>query len=114
MLYEDEKDASYVTKTQQDCKAAEMLLSPIGLRCAWNLFECAVLRDGKFATAITDDSIAFSAVFSCPEFLIYMMMRRIVSFTFNDNEHLLIRNPYFGCNTLEEALVKSDLIREQL
>lgn len=114
MLYEDEKDASYATKTQQDCKAAEMLLSPIGLRCTWNLFECAVLRDGKLATAITDYDTAFSAVFSYPEFLIYMMMRHIVNFAFNDNEHSLIRNPYFGCNTLEEALVKSDLIGEQL
>ena len=116
MLYDNDEivDISYVSKTQQDFNAAKTLLKPLGLICTWNLFECAVMRDNQTAVATTCKCGSCRATFSCPEILIYMLMKKILSFTFNDSKNSLVRNPYFGCNSLEEALVKSDLIGDRI
>lgn len=98
--------------TLQDLNTVKMLLDPLGLECSWNSFECVVLKDNEAAAAITlNNGIcgyqAYSATFSNPGILLNFLMRRIISFLFAD---ACVKNPYFGCNSLEEAAVKADLI----
>ena len=100
--------------TLQDLNTVKMLLGPLGLECSWNSFECVVLKDNKAAVAIAlNNGIcghqAYNATFSNPGILLNFLMRRIISFLFAD---ACVKNPYYGCKSLEEALVKCDMIFE--
>ena len=107
-------DIPYIVKSQHDLKVVNALLSPIGLRCTWNLFECAVFQENQLAIVTMDDYCTFGATFSCPEILLHMLMTKILNFLFTDSSRAFVKNPYFGCNSLEEALVKSDLIGDRI
>ena len=90
---------------------ANILLSTVELQCVPGYYCNYSITYGKHKIALFQspemETFSMECIFDTIPYLVYFLLAEIKVFLCGN---VLKENPYFGCSSIEEALVKKDLV----